>query len=83
MAAMVRVLLGQAPQQSDDRLEQHTEYHRPLGEGDLVLDPFELSENQVRGRGGEPCVGEEVDRRVVGAEATDRRETLAACRAVR
>jgi hypothetical protein len=38
---MVRVLLGQAPQQPDDRLEQHAEDHRPFGEGELVLDPFE------------------------------------------
>jgi hypothetical protein len=58
MAPMVRVLLGQAPQQPDDRLEQHGEDHRTLGEGDAVLDPFELREVQVRGGGGEPCAVE-------------------------
>jgi hypothetical protein len=54
---MVRVLLGQPPQKPDDRLEQHGEDHRSLGEGDAVLDPVELREVQVRGGCGEPCVG--------------------------
>ncbi len=83
MAAMVGVLLGRAPQQPDDRIEQHAEDHRPLGEGDLVLDPFELREIKVRGGGGEPCVGDEVVGRAVGAEAAQRRETFGECRAVR
>ncbi|MEU0248619.1 hypothetical protein ABZ192_30735 [Streptomyces sp. NPDC006235] len=80
---MVRVLLGQAPQQPDDRFEQHTEDHRPLGEGDPVLDPFELCDIQARGRGGEPRVRGEVVGRVVGAEAAQRCEALGECRAVR
>ncbi|MET7355287.1 MMPL family transporter [Streptomyces mirabilis] len=83
MATVVRVFLGQSPQQPDDRFEQHGEDHRSFGEGDAVFESVELREIQVRGGCGEPCVGDEVVGRVVGAEAAQRGETFGECRAVR